>query len=82
MLPRGKRTCTHLGGRTRAVIFGLFDSEIVVIPFASTSRWTSPPDWWQIGHTGTSSATSTPSSRISAAIVGAVTIASSSACTT
>lgn len=63
----------------RAVAPGLFDSETVAIPFASSSRCTSPPDWWQMGQTGTTIAMSTPSSRISAAIVGAVTIARSSA---
>jgi len=42
--PRGKRTCTQRGGRTRAVAVGLFEGETVGIPHASISRWISPPD--------------------------------------
>lgn len=82
MLPRGKRTSTQRGGRTRSVATRLFDSETVGMPAASISRWTSPPDWWQIGQTGTTRAASTPSSRMRVAMVGAVTMARSSARTT
>ena len=72
MAPRGKRTRTQRGARTRAVAAGLLDVETVGMPLASTSRWTSPPDWWQTGQTGTINATSTPSSRMREAIAGAV----------
>jgi len=79
MLPRGKRTWAQRGARMRCVAPELFDSEMVGIPHASISRWTSPPDWWQTGQTGTTRATSAPAAWSAAAMAGAAPSARSAA---
>ena len=60
------------GTPTARVSSGIHDSVTVAIPLASRIRWTSPTDRLQNGHTGTSIAASTRSSRMLAAIAGAV----------
>jgi len=60
------------GTPTLRVSSGIQDSVTVEIPVASMCRWTSPTDRLQNGHTGTSTTASTCSSRMHAAIAGAV----------
>ncbi len=65
------------GTPTAAVKAGIIESETVAMPLASSTRWTSPTDRQQNGQPGTSTAASTPSSFIRAAMAGAVTSSSS-----
>jgi hypothetical protein len=65
------------GTPTAAVKAGIIESDTVAMPLASSTRWTSPTDRQQKGQLGTSTAASTPSSLIRAAIAGAVTSSSS-----
>ena len=67
------------GGLTFSVRCGLFARVTVGMPHASISRATSPPDWWQIGQMGTTTATSTRSDAIAAAMAGATCSARSAA---
>ena len=60
------------GTPTARVSSGIHDSVTVAMPLASRIRWTSPTDREQNGQTGTSTTASTCSSRMLAAIVGAV----------
>lgn len=60
----------------RAVKFAMV---MVGMPHASISRATRPPVWWQIGQTGTMSPSVTWSSAMAAAMVVAVSCATSSA---
>jgi len=60
------------GTPTLRVRSGIHDSVTVAIPLASMILCTSPTDRLQNGHTGTSTTASTDSSRMLAAIAGAV----------
>ena len=66
------------GTPTLRVRSGIHDSVTVATPLDSRIRWTSPTDREQNGQTGTSTTASTPSSRIPAAIAGAVSSTNSS----
>ena len=59
-------------GRFDCIFSGIHDSVTVEIPLASRIRCTSPTDRAQNGQTGTRAAASTPSSRMAAAMAGAV----------
>lgn len=47
------------GGRLGAMWSALVAMQTVLMPTVSRTRATSPPDWWQIGQTTTSTAAST-----------------------
>jgi hypothetical protein len=51
---------------------GIIDSEIVLIPAASISHWTSPTDQQHTGQTGTNTTTSTSSRCIRSMMDGTV----------
>jgi hypothetical protein len=65
------------GTPTARVKPGIHDTVTVDMPLASRCRWTSPTDRLQKGQTGTSTTASTPSSRMLAAIAGALVAISS-----
>lgn len=67
----------YRGAPTEAVNSGSIDNDTVAMPCTSITRWTSPTDRQQIGHTGTNTATSTASSAMRAAMAGAVEESSS-----
>ncbi len=60
------------GTPTARVRSGIHDSVAVGIPLDSNTLATSPTDWQQKGHAGTSSAASTASARIASTMAGAV----------
>jgi hypothetical protein len=76
--PIGWAMAARRGTPTAAVKDGTIESDTVAIPLASRTRWTSPTDRQQNGHVGTSTAASTPSDFMRAAMAGAVS--SSSTC--
>lgn len=75
--PNGNSIPATRGAPTEAVNSGSIDNDTVAMPCTSITRWTSPTDRQQIGHTGTNTATSTASSAMRAAMAGAVEESSS-----